>query len=352
MVGGWEAGVAEEAEFGGDPAVLGDDEGRAEVGEGFIVGAVAVGAVGGGEEVGLFAEGTGFYGDFAGRRFRRSFRGGLRRRFLCRVGRVGAGVVGGAGDIGGVGVGGIGAEVFGVDGGGEVGRGSGVGGVRRGLFFRVLFWGSGASVVVRVIFRPAGVFWTWRAAVPVPVTRRPAVSPSPSMKASRTVVTVKWLVGNFWREEVGVLEEGEGFLVGGGYGEEAEVAGAGGEGEPGVVVGFAEPLPLEAEGFGGEVVGGLWDLDGVSLADVGFLVREDGLGDAFGVGVGADGGPVVLPGHGLEVDDAAEGAGVLEVDEPIVSIWAVGVIAGGGSSALGGGPLMGVVPWWRTMRES
>ena len=120
----------------------------------------------------------------------------------------------------------------------------------------------------------------------------------------------------------GLLEEHVGHvsevLVGvrDGVGVEAqEAAVAGAVGPLLIVVGL--PLPLQSEGHAVELVAFLRGADGVFLADVGFLVCQDGVAAAVAVVVDADDGPVIDPAHGLQVDEASVCADVLEVEKPV-----------------------------------
>ena len=122
------------------------------------------------------------------------------------------------------------------------------------------------------------------------------------------------------RRVVPTVGRGRAVVAGGGRADavQAQETGARGEREPGGLrVGV--PLPLQPELRPVERVGGLRHGDRSGAADAGFSIRENGLAGAVAVRVEADDGPVVMPGHGLEMHDAAEGAAVLEMKKPILA---------------------------------
>lgn len=111
--------------------------------------------------------------------------------------------------------------------------------------------------------------------------------------------------------------------------EFAEAEGAGEEVELSVLeavcggIGIFGPLPLEAEFGSGKVIGAGEGDRLPPWVRHGHVPGEDGIADAVTVAVHAGDRPTVLPGDGLEPDDAAEGAGVLKMEEPPAAVGGI-----------------------------
>ena len=89
---------------------------------------------------------------------------------------------------------------------------------------------------------------------------------------------------------------------------------------PVAVIGVVAPLPLQSQLCAVEVVGGLWQHRQGIAAHGRLCPYADGFADAVAVDVDAHQRPVVAPPCGLQVDDASEHGGVLEVEEPPVAV--------------------------------
>lgn len=132
--------------------------------------------------------------------------------------------------------------------------------------------------------------------------------------------------------------------------DEALVAGIVGP----LLVDVGVPLPLGREGVAVELVTLLRGADGVGLAYVGLLVCQYGLAASVAVLVFSDDGPSVHPLHGLEVNEAAIGAYVLEMEEPVFTRRRVhpralmGAVDGRVALCQHGSPFIGAVDVLRT----
>ena len=97
-------------------------------------------------------------------------------------------------------------------------------------------------------------------------------------------------------------------------GVEGERAGTFGQ-RPGIVHGVVVELPLQSERRSAKVVIGAGHFDGHVTGTPRLGPRCDRFADTVAVDVHADHGPVILPVHGLQVDDASQRVVLLEVEE-------------------------------------